>query len=87
MGLARTGPSTPSTPVVLGRLCAFGLKARAQWLRRLCRPRAVSLLQVLPRVRTYTLDAPGTALEHFGIARPARTDHPWVARCPGRLHR
>ncbi|MDX2395214.1 DUF2236 domain-containing protein [Streptomyces sp. DK15] len=74
----------PVPPAALTRLATAALALRARWLRHLCRPRDVSLLQVLPQVRTYTLDAPGTVMERFGIARPARTDHPLMAHCPNR---
>ncbi|MEV0990840.1 oxygenase MpaB family protein [Streptomyces sp. NPDC049949] len=72
-------------PAVLVHTVAFALRVRARWLRHLCSARTVSLFHVLPRVRTYTLDAPGTVMERFGIAAPVRTDHPGMAHCPGHV--
>ncbi|MET9699993.1 oxygenase MpaB family protein [Streptomyces sp. NPDC006529] len=91
--LAALPPPVPTAlgclapPAVLVHATAFVLRVRAWWLRHLCSPRTVSLFHVLPRVRTYTLDAPGTVMERFGIAAPARTDHPGMAHCPGRAGR
>ncbi|WP_330334704.1 DUF2236 domain-containing protein [Streptomyces sp. NBC_00536] len=83
----RTALGYQRPPAVLVHATAFALRVRARWLRHLCSPRTVSLFHVLPRVRTYTLDAPGAVMERFGIAAPVRTDHPGMARCPGHVDR